>query len=56
MGIREGNIGKALICLGRALLETLFFHYGLKLRASIGNLEFSRGRGTKSRFSASGNG
>ena len=36
--IRKGDIGYALTHLGRALLETLLFHYGLKLRASIGRL------------------
>ena len=37
-GIREGDVGTALIHLGRALLQTLGFHYLLKLRASIGRL------------------
>ena len=38
LGIREGNLGPALRALGRALLQTLVFHYGLKLRASVGLL------------------
>ena len=32
-GIREGDVGWSLRALGRALLQTLAFHYGLKLRA-----------------------
>ena len=37
-GIREGDVGYVLLVLSRALLQTLVFHYGLKLRASIGRL------------------
>ena len=37
-GIRVGDVGYVLVALGRALLLTLLFHYGLKLRASIGRL------------------
>ena len=37
-GIREGDSGSVLVALGLALLLTLLFHYGLKLRASIGHL------------------
>ena len=36
--MRESDVGYVLIALGRALLLTLLFHYGLKLRASIGRL------------------
>ena len=37
-GIREGDVGYVLIVLGRALVQTILFHYSLKLRASLGRL------------------
>ena len=36
--IRRADTGTALIHLGRVLVQTLLFHYGLKLRASICHL------------------
>ena len=47
LGIREGDSGSVLVALGQALLLTLLFHYGLKLRASIGHLPKDEGVGLK---------
>ena len=38
LGIRKGNVRLILGALVQALLQTSVFHYGLKLRASIGRL------------------